>query len=211
MENTRFVNQTSGAAIPVVPTNGYYQLAKLVSSVFSPAVMAFVGTLLVASHIGTLTAWGWTFFEISLVIFIPLIFILWQLYKGRISDFDIYVRQQRNATYLVTIAMTTSLVIGMLFGNAPRLLLALMVASMLQMVIMYVVNLFWKISAHAAGVAGFASVCTTLFPVAALFTLSLIPLMVWSRVTLHRHTLRQTLAGAGLGLLLFQLAFIFIR
>jgi membrane-associated phospholipid phosphatase len=80
---------------------------------------------------------------------------------------------------------------------APQLLLLVASANLLISLIVAIVTLEWKISVHSATNAAVATLvlAVTGSPV---FFLS-IPLIIWSRVRLRRHTLRQTIAGTLLG------------
>jgi membrane-associated phospholipid phosphatase len=65
--------------------------------------------------------------------------------------------------------------------------------------------MWWKISAHSAATASFTILLGGLFGASLLPYLLGVPLMVWSRVRLKRHTLTQTLAGTLLGTLVIIL------
>jgi uncharacterized membrane protein YqjE len=59
-----------------------------------------------------------------------------------------------------------------------------------------IIDVFWKISAHCAGVAGPITALFYVFGVVAVpFFLLLVPL-AWARVVLREHTFGQTLGGA---------------
>ena len=83
-------------------------------------------------------------------------------------------------------------------------------ASLTQTLLMSIINLRWKISAHAAAMAGFAVLCFYLVGILGMLFLLGIPLMIWSRVLLHRHTLGQTIAGSLLGAGIFTLFLLLI-
>jgi membrane-associated phospholipid phosphatase len=64
------------------------------------------------------------------------------------------------------------------------------------------VTLYWKISVHAAGAAGVATLVTALVGVPAVVFLPVL-LVAWSRLYLRRHTLSQVVAGGLLGAVVF--------
>jgi len=58
------------------------------------------------------------------------------------------------------------------------------------------VNLFFKASGHAAGVAGPVSALIYFYGLIAAPLIALIPLTMWARVKAKGHTLSQTIIGA---------------
>jgi membrane-associated phospholipid phosphatase len=92
--------------------------------------------------------------------------------------------------------------LALMVGAAPRLLLALAGASTVQTLIIFLVTLRWKISGHAAAITGLAVLSWLLAsPVVAPAALS-VPLVIWARLRLRRHTFFQALAGAAVGALI---------
>ena len=186
--------------LPVVPRTRTIKLARMVSNVFCPPLLATAGILLVAAQINSLGAWFWSSFIFLSGIISPLSFILFQLKKGKVSDFEIYHREQRKGSYIFTMVCGTVSVIVMWLFAAPILLLILAAAAVIQVLIMSLINTRWKISAHAASMGLFVTLLIYLYGHTMLPTTVGIPLMVWSRVRLHRHTLLQTIAGTILGI-----------
>ncbi|MEJ2749894.1 MAG: hypothetical protein P8183_18590, partial [Anaerolineae bacterium] len=66
-------------------------------------------------------------------------------------------------------------------------------------------TIFWKISIHCTTSAASAILVWALLGTPA-FLLT-VPMIIWSRVHLHRHTLLQTVAGAMLGSLVIGTMF----
>jgi membrane-associated phospholipid phosphatase len=78
-------------------------------------------------------------------------------------------------------------------------------------VVLLVVNRFWKVSVHAAGVTGPIFALVFVFGIM-LFPLSLIIVLVsWSRIKLKKHTLAQTIVGSiipiAVGLVVYPLLY----
>jgi membrane-associated phospholipid phosphatase len=192
-------------ALPIVPRTRTIKVARMVSNAFCPPILAVAGILLVAIQAASMTAWLWSGFVFLIGIITPLSFILYQLKRGHVSDFEIYHREQRKGSYLFTlICGTVSLVVMWIFA-APILIITLGAAALVQVGIMFMINTRWKISAHAASMAVFVTLLVRLFGLPLLPSTVGIPLMVWSRVRLQRHTLMQTIAGSLLGIIVFVL------
>ena len=119
--------------------------------------------------------------------------------NGDVTDLDIQLRQQRSRPFL---AMMTGQAVAWLLltaGSAPSPLPMIAGAYLVQTSLILLITLRWKISVHTSTAAGVTvAVWGTLGTVAVPFALTL-PLIVWSRVKLRRHTLGQTLAGTALG------------
>ena len=112
----------------------------------------------------------------------------------RKSDPDVSDASKRILLYGLGLASyTVGAVVFLVFGNWVMFVMAL--AYLCVGSTMLAITFVWKISAHTAGVAGPTTALvfvfgTWTFP---LYVLSI--LMVWSRVRLHAHTLRQAVAG----------------
>lgn len=178
-------------------------VAKAISTAANPIVLAVASSSVAAVTLQSLAAWIWAGVTVVFSIAMPALFILWSLRRGKITDYDVYIRQQRVGPYLFTIGCGVATVGAMLVLRAPQYLVLLSSASLAQTFFLFLVNLRWKISAHSAGMAGFIVVLFSLLGLTALPALLGIPLMVWARVRLHRHTLLQSLAGTAMGILTF--------
>ena len=175
-------------------------MARWVSNVFCPPILAFAGVFLISMQLASLAAWLWGGFVFLASIATPLGYILFQLKRGKVSDFEIYHREQRKGSYIFTLICGAFTLLVMYLFAAPILIITLGAASLLQVGIMFLINTRWKISAHAASMAVFVTLLVYLFGRPLLPSTVGIPLMVWSRVSLRRHTLLQTIAGSVLGM-----------
>ena len=186
------------------------RLAYIVSMIGSPPVLGAGAIALTASilsgrpHRGEQT-WLWALVCASLVIVAPLTYIVWLLRRGQVSDIDVQRREQRAKPLVVSIISTGLACIVLLVGRAPAELLVLAGALWLQTIIIFGITLRWKISMHSSAAAGTGTLIWaltgTLLPL-----LIMVPLIVWSRVRLKRHTFAQTVAGAALGFTVFVAA-----
>ena len=119
--------------------------------------------------------------------------------NGRKMDIDIPERTDRNYPLLMVIISYLIGVIILYEMNAPLITTILMFCYFSNTLIVFFINLYWKISIHAMGVAGPTTVLIYVFgPIGALFAL-IIPVVMWSRVYLKRHTVFQVIIGTTLG------------
>ncbi len=197
--------------LPAVAQTRSIRVARLVSNVFCPPALAVYAIFVVAATLSTPVAWFWSGFEILFGLVPAVGFILSQLKRGKISDFEIYHREQRRGSYIFTLASASVSIFIMWLFAAPILIITLMVAVVFQVAVMFMINSRWKISAHASSMALFVTLLVFLFGRVLLPATAGIPLMVWSRVSLRRHTLMQTIAGSLLGIAILSLCLLFIN
>ena len=86
--------------------------------------------------------------------------------------------------------------------SAPPVITVLMFCYFSNTLVVLLISLFWKISIHAVGVAGPVAFLIYVFGYPGLIFLLLIPLIMWSRLYLKRHTFGQVIAGSVLGFIL---------
>lgn len=84
-------------------------------------------------------------------------------------------------------------------GQAPTVLTAIAASYVTTVVVLALVNLFYRASGHASGVAGPVVAFFALYGLWALPSLLLLPLVVWARVRVKGHTWAQTVVGGLIG------------
>lgn len=176
-------------------------LAYVISIIGSPPVLATTMVGLTASTIATLRAWVWASVYVLLAIYAPLVNVFLLVRRGRVTDIDVCLREQRIRPLLFAIACSLVAWVGLMLGSAPRELLIIAGAVSLQMAIVLAITLRWKISMHCAAAAGAATVLWSLMGTP--LPMVGVPIIAWSRVKLRRHTIGQTVAGSLLGLSVF--------
>ena len=197
-----------------------YQLARGVAYLVNPALfppLLFGGVLVYfdapAREVGIVLALTLLFFVI-----VPVGYALWMVHCGRAASLEMSDRGTR--TRLFTggfLSYLAGLVLTCAIGQtAMPLVTALMACYALNILLVLLVNLRWKISAHVAAGAGFISMLffihqrawrapldsAALFQPVWLWGLALlVPLLMWARLRTQSHTRGQVAAGAALGLL----------
>ncbi|MBN1246120.1 MAG: hypothetical protein JXC32_00590 [Anaerolineae bacterium] len=200
----------SADAVPRPSTFGEH-IAHLISQLGSPPAVAVYGSVFTATSIPAPAPWSWVILFVFFALVAPLLFLIWQVKRGDVTDIDIHFRQQRKWALLVTIAGFAATWVAMMLGNAPPILRLMVGTGLLEWTAIYLVTLRWKISIHAASISGIATFLVWGFGLSAAPALLAIPVVGWSRVKLRRHTPAQVLAGIGLGSLSFAAALIFSR
>ena len=189
------------------------RLARAVTEVFAPPMLATVLPIVIAAHAGPTVpaglAWGLLASLFSAII--PYAMIWYGVRRGRLSDRHIGVREQRTKPLALGLAsVLVGLVLLMLFG-APRELIALVVALFVGGLVATVINHYWKLSVHASVAAGSMVVLVLVFGPALLATAVVVAAVGWSRVRLHDHTAWQVVTGTVVGAVVTGLVFGVLR
>ena len=178
-------------------TLGEY-LAYGISQLGSPPMMSLFALIAAVVSLTWAAVWMWSGIYV-LAMLVPLAFLIWQLHNGHITDIDIHLREQRQSSQLVTIASCAIAWLAMWLGDAPPILTLMTGVAFVQWLVLYVITLRWKISIHTTSAAGATLIILRAVGIAAAPLVITIPLIVWSRVKLRRHTLAQAIAGVLLG------------
>ncbi len=179
------------------------KLAFWLSQLCSPPSLVLALLLLLAFTEPRPSVWIHAIIYFIFAMLLPLLFIVWQVRRGRITDVDLQLREQRKWPQLVTIGGTLIAYLIISANGGPRPLLVLSAASLLQATGFYVVTLRWKVSVHTATAAGVATLLLWRFGMVALPAWLILPLVAWSRVRLGRHSWGQTMSGAAMGIIAF--------
>lgn len=191
--------------IHILPVRWDEHLARLVSDLLSPPVTGLISLLVVAYAARQPSAWLWVSIAVILTIGVPVSYILWKVRRGEISDFHIPIRSQRIRPMILVILCVLLTLLIFWLGHAPAIFFSMLVFSLILSVIILLITLRWKISAHSAAIAALAMLCVQFISQALLPMMLLIPLVAWARVRIRRHTLAQTIAGAALGIVYISL------
>ena len=191
-------------------TKSEKKIAKLISIITQPPIVS-IPTFAIINYI--LLGFN-NSLEITMICwifgaFIPITTSLIIIRKMH-TDMDITDRTKRTLPLFLAIC---SYLIGffvLLSMGAPALTTALMFVYSSNTLIILFINLSWKISIHTMGVAGPTVALTYLFGLSGLLFGLLIPLVMWSRVKLKKHTISQVLAGGGLGLIITTIQLYYI-
>ncbi|MEZ4676272.1 MAG: hypothetical protein R2932_18765 [Caldilineaceae bacterium] len=175
------------------------RIADWVSQIGSPPLTGAAAALLIGYRLTTTVAWQWTGFYLLSTILLPCAYIIWLVRKGQVSEFHLPIREERIRPLLFTVITAVLAWAVLQRAAAPAPLKMLAAINGAQALIFFLITLRWKISLHCAAAAVLAQLALSLLGTVALPLTMGVPLIAWSRVHLRRHTLAQTIAGAGLG------------
>jgi membrane-associated phospholipid phosphatase len=189
------------------------RVARLVGELLSPPPILAVLALVVAWDSSPTPAmailWGGIAAVSASVL--PYALILRGVRRGRLSDKNISLREQRIRFAAVAItSILTGLAVLAAF-DAPAEMVALQASIAVGVACGWVITIWWKISVHAAIAAGAATVLLLVFGLALLVVWPLVALIAWSRVQVGDHTPAQVLAGIALGIVVNATIFPLLR
>jgi membrane-associated phospholipid phosphatase len=180
---------------------GLVKIARLFSNVVSPPVMfAVLGLILALTALPNWQGWAWAAIYGFFISLLPILFVLYLLRKGYISELHMSNTRERHWPYI-------SAVLSALFAyglvqwlNGPLILACLTLFNTIELAALGAINVFWLISLHSTAVGAIIVIVGLVYGWG--YALWLIPLVVsvcWVRLYLRRHTLGQVIAGLGLG------------
>lgn len=194
--------------------NSKLRMAKSISTFTNPPILCIPLFFIISLVLSLSNLWDFPLLELVSLVFasiLPMaIIIYWAKKSG--NDRDISNRQDRFTPLVVG---TVSYFIGFLLSRTLGLndfLTFLFLCYSINTFIVMIITTRWKISIHTTGLSG--PVCALIIllgPIGALFGL-LYPILIWSRVTLKKHTMAQAIAGGVQGFFLTAIEmFIFIN
>ncbi len=184
-------------------TVGTIRFARTFSNIVSPPVIfAVLGLALSLAEEGLWPGFLWAAVFGFFVSLAPILFILFMMRIGRITDLHMNTRQERYLPYLVSVTTSAFVLLLIYLFDGPALLSCLTILNLIVLIILAAVNAFWLISIHTASVSAAAVIFWLVFgPWAAAVFLPFVIAVCWARLYLRRHTPGQVVAGLLLGLI----------
>lgn len=190
------------------------QVSHFLSWVLVPLLMSVYGLLLAFG----LSILAFTDFSVRLTftaivtainVAVPALLILLLKRIGLVKDVGLNHRSERFVPYIVCIVCLVATGLFLHFKGAPTWLVMFYFGGAAAGVVEVVVNQWWKISVHAAGMAGIVALLLRMqlcgeymspaIGVWMIVAIALTGLLGSARIWLHRHTLAQVLAGYAVG------------
>lgn len=185
--------------VSTVQRDPMWVLAKAISVLTSPAVLSFASMYLMGIQINDERFWPWAGVYAGFGFVLPLLYLIYLMRKGEVSDFHMKERTERIKPMAFIFIVFTVASVVMYFSDAPFVIQAFTYVGALQGLLMLLITLKWKISGHGAGIAAFVLLLWALFGPTAAPLFLLVPLVLWARVYTDRHDLPQTVIGAIAG------------
>lgn len=185
--------------------------ARLVSYLFNPFFFFLVMPFFVVykQTASELYAIKWMIFS-SVFISIGILLIVFEVLKGEFSDFDISKKEQRQKFFFILLVLgLIYLSIALLFKGPFFSISIISLGIAFGIIIFAIISKFLKASIHVGVVCAFVVSMSILYGIGALYaTIWLVPLLIWARIYLKKHTPVEVLAGGVIGIGITFLTFI---
>jgi membrane-associated phospholipid phosphatase len=186
-----------------------HDLADFVSKFVSPPTIAIVATvgfsLWSPIGLGSLYPPLSILLCFSLFAFLPFLPVLY-FYRKNVVDLYVSKKETRTPFFLIAIALYSFAAI-IFFSTNTKIMFLMALGYTFVTIILLVVNRFWKVSVHSAGVTGPIFALIFVFGIIVMPLSLIIVLVSWSRIKLKKHTFMQTFAGSlipiAVGLVLY--------
>lgn len=196
------------------------RFASIISAIFSPLFIPAYGVglaLLTTTlyYVAPSAKWHVLLTTLATTGMIPLIAIFLLTRIGKVTDIGLNDRRERTLPYLITLACYIGCTGYLVTVHSPSWLTMFMAGGAAALIITMIVNFWWKISAHAAGMGGLVALMIHIaarslnvweIQWVAMAVIVVAGLVCSCRLILQRHTLGQLAAGFTLGFLAVFLA-----
>lgn len=185
----------------------------MLSWVFVPLLMPVYAALLafgysVLAFTGLGTRWMFTLIIFVINVVVPSLLVLLLKKLGMVNDVGLNNQKERFLPYVICIVCLIGTALFLGFKGAPQWLVMFYMGGAAAGIVEVVINRWWKISVHAAGIAGVVALLGHLL----IYDYTMPGLQGWliaaiaiagllgsARVWLGRHTVWQVLAGYAVG------------
>ncbi len=187
-------------------------LAEIVSLIFNPILFFIIMPFIIiykktGDHMYALK---WELFSfIFIIIFLG--YFLLERRKGSFSDFDITKREERKKLYVFLLFLTgIYLIIPLIHKGITFPMTIISFGIVFGIAVFAAANYFIKASVHMGIACAYVITISLLYGLSGfLLSFFIIPLIVWSRLVLKRHTGKEIIVGGILGSLITFGTFLF--
>lgn len=188
------------------------QTARFISLLFHPFIISVIATFLIVFK-GTsslIASLEWSLVA-GIFTFTVFIFEYYGIKKGYFSNFDVSRRRQRAPLYTFVIVTLLVFILMLIVLRGPMQLIIGATCLTVSLLILSLVNMKVKASIHVAGISAFLLSMGIIYGGYVYLAMFLIPLVGWSRVKIHRHTIPEVMIGGGLGIFLTLLSYLVVQ
>lgn len=192
-----------------LPEKLAYALSVLLYPLFVSTYVIIVFCQLFSRHVLPLT-WSYQLLTIGGTLFftclLPLGILGWMIWRGKVSNLDVTNRSERSLPYLYAIGCIGCWCYFLHVIHMPKYIVWSAIASLIILILVTLITLKWKISAHLSSMGGATAMLIAIMAQCGIYsplTIILLMLLSWllmvARIRLQAHTPEQTVAGYLLG------------
>lgn len=186
-------------------------ISEIISYILHPVVFAFFLPFIIIYEFreSPLYALKWTVFS-SFFIGAVAFLILFQIRKGRYSDVDISKREERYSFYEILYFLVFLYFVAAVFLKGIFFPLSIIAFGvMMGIVIFNFANYFLKASVHTAVACAYVTTLVIIYGSNGfLLTFWIVPVVVWARLYLKKHTFLEAVTGGAIGISITLITFL---
>jgi hypothetical protein len=152
----------------------------------------------------------WTIISYAFVLPVVL-FVIAGVMLGYFSNFDVSKKEQRPLLFSFCAAVMFCYFLFLFIFNGPKILYVDLFAIVLGLLVIVVVNKWIKASIHLATLTSAVLFIEIIYKGYTFLLLGLIPLLAWSRVKTKEHSVKETIIGTILGIVITLLVYLIIK
>lgn len=177
--------------------------AKVISFVLSPVFVLFPIPFILVSKFSSdySDALKWSIFSYAFIL-IVVVFVIAGVMLGIFTNFDVSKREQRPLLFSFSAFVIFCYLLSLIVLRGPKILFLAVFAIAFGLIILALVNKWTKASVHVATATAVFLLVGFAYKGYFFLLLGLIPLLAWSRVKVKGHTLRETIVGGILGMVI---------
>lgn len=182
--------------------SGAVRAARLFSNIVSPPVMfAILGLAIALRELPFWQGFAWAAVYGLLASLAPILFVLYLLKTGAISELHMSNTSERHLPYISAVFFSAVALVIIIVGQGPPLLRCLAIFNVIELAALGLINVFWLISIHATGIMATMILVGLIFGwlPSLLIVLPFVIAVCAVRLYLKRHTPAQVIAGLALG------------
>lgn len=185
-------------------------IAETVSYILDPVFLGLliIFTLIFKSKMPHEIMMGWLISAFVLNALIPAAAYWFFTNHGYVFDDKLSNSKVKKQRIIIFIIFLASMAIELLIMTSTQIyqpFFNVLAGGIVTIVIGSFISYFWKISVHSSMSTFFASMVVIVFGWQFWPIFAIIPLVVWSRLVMHRHNLYQLIAGIALSLTVVEL------
>ena len=202
------VHEPVPKAVPVPQPESVTLIQSLsfaLSAALSPYLVTPIGTVAIVAAVSVSSKeWlTWTALSVFFSTIVPALYVVLQVWRGRITDVHVMEREQRGGPFLVAILSSAvgALVLRKLGADVRVWGIGVVLAA--NGLTLFWISSHWKISMHVAVLSATILAAVIMIEGVSLWGLAwMVPALIWARVTRGRHTVWQGIGGCAVSSLL---------
>lgn len=178
------------------------KVAMTISNIFNPYYLSvpFFLFVAIATSDNLIMALVYWLVSAAFFSFLPAWDIGRRISRGSVSDPHIDRREDRIRPFMFSLFSAVAGLAAIYLVGAPVEMRAISWSVVILGVFITLITVFWKVSLHAAGITATTFILTALYGPVVLPVFICIPVVLWARYVLNKHTPAQLLAGSAIAI-----------